>query len=65
MIISVNYQDNGAQYAMMTYCTFTKDGAGDINGVHVCKQVVLVSDQFYHLQAAVFRLALTFLVSAF
>ena len=43
MIISVNYSDNGAQYAMMTYCTFTKDGDQNINGVHVVKQVALVS----------------------
>ena len=43
MIISVNYQDAGAQYAMMTYCTFTKDGGQNINGVHVVKQVALVS----------------------
>lgn len=47
MIISVNYQDNGAQYAMMTYCTFTKDGDQNINGVHVVKQVALVSSHFY------------------
>ena len=38
MIISVNYQDNNeAQFAMMTYCTFTKDGQNEINGVHVSK----------------------------
>lgn len=37
MIISVNYQDGGAQYAMMTYCSFTKDGNQNINGVHVIK----------------------------
>jgi len=43
MIISVNYTDDGAQYAMMTYCTFTKDGDQNINGVHVVKQVALVS----------------------
>ena len=43
MIISVNYNDGGAQQAMMTYCNFTKDGSGTINGVHVIKQVVLVS----------------------
>ena len=43
MIISVNYSDAGAQQAMMTYCNFTKDGNGTINGVHVIKQVVLVS----------------------
>ena len=46
MIISVNYQDNGAQYAMMTYCTFTKGGDEQINGVHVSKQVALVSISF-------------------
>ena len=49
MIISVNYQDNGAQYAMMTYCTFSKDGSGTINGVHVVKQVVLVSLTLSHI----------------
>ena len=27
----------------MTYCTFYKDGNGTINGVHVVKQVILVS----------------------
>ena len=43
MIISVNYTDEGRQYAMMTYCTFTKDGEQNINGVHVAKQVALVS----------------------
>ena len=43
MIISVNYTDQGSQYAMMTYCTFTKDGDQNINGVHVVKQVALVS----------------------
>ena len=44
MIISVNYQDTGgAQFAMMTYCTFTKDGQNEINGVHVSKQVILIN----------------------
>ena len=47
MIISANYTDNGQQFAMMSYCTFSKDGAGDINGVHVTKQVVLVSCAFF------------------
>lgn len=28
---------------MMTYCTFQKDGAGLINGVHVVKQVILIN----------------------
>ena len=51
MIISVNYQDNGAQYAMMTYCTFTKDGDQNINGVHVVKQVALVSIKSILLKA--------------
>ena len=28
LIISMNYTDNGQQYAMMSYATFTKDGQG-------------------------------------
>jgi hypothetical protein len=42
MIISINYTDNGQQYAMMSYCTFLKNGEGKINGVQVQKQVVLI-----------------------
>ena len=26
MIVSINYQDNGQQFAMLTYLTFTRDG---------------------------------------
>lgn len=51
MIISVNYQDQGAQYAMMTYCTFTKDGEQNINGVHVTKQVALINGLPFELKS--------------
>ena len=58
MIISVNYIDNGAQFAMMTYCSFSKDGNDQINGVHVIKQVVLVSAVvvFCYMTAGLIRL---------
>lgn len=42
MIISINYTDQGQQYAMLTYLVFQKDGAGNINGTHIVKQVVLI-----------------------
>ena len=28
---------------MMTYCTFTTDGQGEINGVHVSKEIILIN----------------------
>ena len=34
---------------MMTYCTLTKSGDGTINGVHVVKQVALVSESCLRL----------------
>lgn len=43
MIVSINYQDNGQQFAMLTYLTFTRDGNQNINGCHVEKQVVLIN----------------------
>lgn len=43
LIISLNYNDKGKQFALMTYGVFTKNSKNEINGVHVDKQVVLVS----------------------
>ena len=43
MIISINYQDRGQQFAMLTYLTFQRDGNQKINGCHVEKQVVLIN----------------------
>ena len=37
MIISINYQDQGKQYAMLSYVVFQRDGNGNINGCHVNK----------------------------
>lgn len=37
LIISMNYTDNGQQYAMMSYALFTKDGNGNINGARIKK----------------------------
>jgi len=51
MIISVNYTDQGSQYAMMTYCTFTKDGDQNINGVQVVKQVALINGLPFELKS--------------
>ncbi len=43
LIISLNYNDGGKQFAMISYGIFTKDSKGDINGARIEKQVVLVS----------------------
>lgn len=43
MIISINYQDSGKQYAMLTYVEFQRDGNGNISGTHIIKQVVLIN----------------------
>lgn len=43
LVISLNYTDNGQQYAMISYGVFTKNSAGDINGARIEKQVVIVS----------------------
>ena len=36
---------------MMTYCTFTKDGDQNINGVHVTKQVALINGLPFELKS--------------
>ena len=43
MIISINYQDNRQQFAMLSYVVFQRDGNQNINGCHVNKQVVLIN----------------------
>ena len=42
-IISLNYNDAGKQYAMMSYGVFTKDSKQDITGARIEKQVVLIN----------------------
>jgi len=37
LIISINYSDNGKQYAMISYGVFTKNGDNLINGAHINK----------------------------
>lgn len=37
LIISINYNDNNKQYAMMSYGVFTKNGDGQINGARIEK----------------------------
>ena len=37
LVISLNYVDGGAQYAMISYGVFTKDGNGNINGARIEK----------------------------
>ena len=43
MVISVNYQKNGKNYAFMSYAIFNKNSTGVINGAHIEKELVLVS----------------------
>lgn len=43
LVISLNYNYEGTQYAMISYGVFTKNSAGDITGARIEKQVVIVS----------------------
>lgn len=43
LVISLNYNHGGTQYAMISYGVFTKNSTGDINGARIEKQVVIVS----------------------
>ena len=51
LIISINYTDNGKQYAMISYGVFTKNGNGEINGAHINKQVVLINGMPFELKS--------------
>lgn len=37
LIISLNYKDNGKQYAMMSYGVFVKDSQQDVTGARILK----------------------------
>lgn len=37
LIISLNYNHGGKQFAMMSYGTFTKNASGTVNGAHIEK----------------------------
>ncbi len=43
IIFSINYQRQGNLFAFMCYGQFTKDSSNKVNGVHIVKQIVLVS----------------------
>ena len=43
LIISINYQEQGRNYAFINYCIFVKDSNKKITGVRGVKQIVLVS----------------------
>lgn len=51
LIISVNYTDNGQQYAMISYGNFRKNGDGVINGAAIVKQVVLINGMPFELKS--------------
>lgn len=44
LVISLNYNYEGTQYAMISYGVFTKNSADDITGARIEKQVVIVSN---------------------
>ena len=43
IVFSISYQHRGKVYAFIIYGHFNKDGNNKINGVHVTKQLVIVS----------------------
>lgn len=52
LIISLNYNDSGKQYAMISYAVFIKNAEGTITGARIEKQIVLVRYQFISLTSA-------------
>jgi hypothetical protein len=46
IIISVNYIKNGKPYAFINYGVFLKNSKGDIEGIKIKKQLVLVSRKY-------------------
>lgn len=43
MILSINYNDHGQNFAFISYCVFTRDSNKKITGARSVKQLVLVS----------------------
>ncbi len=43
LIISINYQEGKQPFAMISYCAFSLNSAGEVNGIKVLKQVVLIN----------------------
>lgn len=43
LIVSINYKENGKNFAYISYCNLTKDSSGKINGVRSFKQIVLIN----------------------
>lgn len=50
LIISINYQERGQPYAMILYASFTLSGDGQINGVKILKQTVLINGMPFELK---------------
>ena len=51
IILSMNYEQNGKNYAFMTYGRFTKTSDNVINGIHVEKQVVLINGMPFEIKS--------------
>lgn len=43
MILSINYNQHGQNFAFISYCVFTKDSNKKITGARSVKQVVLIN----------------------
>ena len=43
LIISINYSENGQNYAFISYCVFVRDSKNAITGARSVKQIVLIN----------------------
>ena len=43
LIVSINYNSHGQNYAFICYCVFVENGKKKISGVRTIKQVVLIA----------------------
>mmetsp|Transcript_18889 Transcript_18889/g.32257 ORF Transcript_18889/g.32257 Transcript_18889/m.32257 type:complete len:157 (-) Transcript_18889:292-762(-) len=51
MIISINYNKNGQNFAYISYCVFVKDSMSKITGARSIKQIVLINGLPYQIKS--------------
>lgn len=51
LIISMNYTEDNAAFAMISYGVFTKNGSGEISGARILRQVAIINGFPFELKS--------------
>lgn len=51
LVVSINYNSEGQNYAFICYCVFTKDGNNKITGTRTIKQLVLIAGMPFEIKS--------------